>query len=63
MDTRMEKLANIEPGDSNEVCLAKTSLAIARLWDAPVQLERTNDLNDMIHEAEVYAGEVLNARD
>lgn len=61
MNSDMERLAGIEEGDSNEVCLAKTMLAIQKGWkdlQFPV-----NALNDLVNEGAVYAGEVLNARE
>lgn len=59
MDERMEKLAEIEPGDSNEVCLAKTVLAI----DKAALHGTVDDIVDLTAEAVIYADEVLNARD
>lgn len=58
MNPDMEALAGIEPGDSNETCLAKTMLAIDK-----AALEGTADqMVDLMSEGVIYADEVLNAR-
>ena len=49
----------IEDGDSNEVCLAKTML---QLCDALSSVSDRLGLFDLLGEGAVYAGEVLNAR-
>lgn len=61
MSDEMEKLAGIDPGDSNEVCLAKTMLAIDGKWswdsvDGGV-------ISELVEAGVIYAREVLNARD
>lgn len=59
MNPEMEKLAGIEPGDSNEVCLAKTMLAV----DASLLNDTDPDTAlGLVDEGVIYAHEVLNAR-
>jgi len=50
-----ERLAGIEPGESNEVCLAKTMLAID-------EANNMNDVSILMLDGVVYASEVLDAR-
>jgi hypothetical protein len=59
MDERIERLTGIEPGDSNEVCLAKVMIYLDESWDS------TDDLSviGLIKAGAEYANEVLSARE
>lgn len=59
MNPEMEKLAGIEDGDSNEVCLAKTMLAI----DHALLYGTADQGVDLVAEGQIYANEVLSARE
>ena len=56
MNEEMERLAGIEPGDSNVVCLAKTMQAIVDNWTF---LGVDTVILPLIEEGEIYAKEVL----
>ena len=56
MNEEMERLAKIEPGDSNVICLAKTMQAVADNWTF---LGVDTVVLPLIEEGMVYAQEVL----
>jgi hypothetical protein len=51
----------IEDGDSNEVCLAKTMLQIDALTDDDIRIDSML-ASDLFEAGAVYASEVLNSR-
>lgn len=55
MNEEAERLAGIEPGDSNEICLAKTMLAID-------EANNMTDVSILMPDGVIYAQEVLDAR-